>query len=309
MKARRILALFLALLMTAMVLTGCGASSESVAYDSAANVQEAPAAMEEAGVLYSSSTAADGTVSQANTEQKLITTVNITAETEELDPFLEQIGEKITELGGYVERQEVYNGSSYSSYRQRNAYMSIRIPAEKLSGFVDQIKGSSNVVSYNESQEDVTLTYVATESRVKALETQEARLLELLEQAQNMTELLEIDARLSEVRYELERVASQLRVLSNQVNYATVHLDIEQVRVYSEVEEQTVWQRIGTGFRKNLVDLSEELVDLFVWAVTYSPQLIFWGVVIILAAVLLKRKLGRKKVAKAPIQKNEENNG
>ena len=67
-----------------------------------------------------------------------------------------------------------------------------------------------------------------------------------------------------------------------------------------------VWQRIGSGFKKNLKNIGEELVDFFVWVVTYSPQLIFWAVVITLAVVLLKRKLRRKKVAKAPIDRKEE---
>ena len=66
--------------------------------------------------------------------------------------------------------------------------------------------------------ENVTLQYVSTESRVKALETEQTRLLELLENAETMEDLLTIEARLTDVRWELENYASQLRVLDNQVN-------------------------------------------------------------------------------------------
>lgn len=306
MKRKNILALMMALVMMAAVLTGCGGASKSEAYANGA--VEAPMAMDmavqeevtESEVLYSSS--ASGTAAPENAaQQKLITTVNINAETEDLDPFMENIGSKIAALGGYIEYQDVYNGSAYSSYRHRSASMTIRIPADNLPGFVEQVKDFSNVVSYNESQENVTLTYVATESRVKALETQETRLLELLEQAENMTELLEIEARLSEVRYELENVASRLRVLSNQVDYATVHLDIDQVKVYTEVEEQTVWQRIGSGFTKNLKNLGDDLVDLFVWLVTYSPQLVIFAAIVVAAIVLIKRASRKRPVKKAPM--------
>ena len=241
--------------------------------------------------LYSTSVTGSTEVS---TQQKLITTVHISAETEDLDPFMAEISGKIAGLGGYIEYQDVYNGSSRSTYRYRSASMTIRIPADNLAGFVAQVKDCSNVISYNESQEDVTLTYVSTESRVKALETQETRLLELLEQAENMTELLEIEARLSEVRYELERVASSLLVLSNQVSYATVHLDIEQVKAYTEVEEQTVWQRIATGFQKNLKDMGQSAENFLVWIVTYSPQLILAVAVIVGGSALLRRVKTRK---------------
>ena len=56
--------------------------------------------------------------------------------------------------------------------------------------FTDEVDGIANVVSNNLRREDITLNYVATESRVKALETEEARLLELMEQAETMADLL-----------------------------------------------------------------------------------------------------------------------
>jgi hypothetical protein len=157
----------------------------------------------------------------------------------------------------------------------------------------------ANVVSQNLRREDITLKYVATASRITALETEESRLLELLTKAETMEDLLEIEARLTDVRYELENVTSQLRVLSNQVDYATIHLYISQVEVYTETEEQTVWQRIGTGFKENIHNLGEDMADFFVWLVTYSPQLILWAVIIAVAVTVLKRKIAKKKAAEA----------
>ena len=165
---------------------------------------------------------------------------------------------------------------------------------------MEDVKGVSNVVSYNESTENVTLQYVSTESRVKALEVEQERLLELLAKAETMEDILTIESRLTDVRYELESVTSQLRVLSNQVDYATIHLYISQVKIYTETEEKTVWQRISSGCKENLRDMGEDLTDGFVWVITYSPQLILWAAIISTAAVILKKKLAKKRVAKAP---------
>lgn len=303
MKMRKTLALVLTALLIAGLFSGCGGSS--AAYDSMANgFAEAPAmnaVVEEKGelemadeALYTSSSSS--TSSQQNlSDQKLIKRVYIDAETEKLDDLLAELNDRINELGGYIESQEQYNGSSYSSHRSRRADLVIRIPAEKLNGFVEQVKGVSNVIRYNESTENVTLTYVATESRMEALEVEQQRLLELLEQAENMSDLLEIEARLTDVRYELERVTSQLRVLSNQVSFATVELSIDQVEVYTEVEPQTVWQRIGSGFKENLKNIGTDLTDFFVWFVTYSPQLIFWAVVIAAAIVIWKKRAPKRR--------------
>ena len=301
-KALQILALLLALTM----LAGCGASSGSNLKADSITMETAPAepaATMAAGAL---SGASDSISQEATTEQKLIKRVNMEAETEDLEALMPQLLNEISELGGYVESQNIYNGSSYSSYRYRNANLTIRIPAENLDGLVEQVKGVSNVVNYSESVDDVTLTYVDMETRILVLETERDRLLELMEQAETMSDLLEIEARLTEVRSNLESLTSQLRVLENQVSYATVELYIDQVKAYTEVEEQTVWQRIGSGFKKNLVNIGEDLVDFFVWAVTYSPQLILWAAIITLAVILLRRRFRKRKTQKAPRENTQE---
>lgn len=297
---KKYLALLLALLLTTAMLTGCGASSKSEAMDMgyAENGVEAPGAAADEMITGSSVT----TSGEILSEQKLIRKVTIDAETEDLEGLLESLSQQITALGGYVESQQIYNGSSYSSRRYRSANMTVRIPAESLDGFVGQVKGISNVVNYTESADDVTLTYVATESRVAALEAEEARLLELMDKAETMADLLEVEERLTEVRSDLESTASQLRVLANKVSYATVYLNLEQVQVFTEVEELTVWQRISSGFSENLRDIAEGFVDFFVWAVTYSPQLLCWAAVIAIAVTVVKRKAKKRREKKNPPQ-------
>ena len=298
---KKFVSLTLAVLMVLSLLSGCGGSS--MAKDAAAPAARQEMAEEAPMMMASGSMTNDmaGEVGQSvpNTEQKLIKTIRMETETEDLDALLPQINAKISALGGYVENQELYNGSSYSSYRHRSASLTVRIPAEQLDSFTEDVKGVSNVVSYNESTENVTLRYVSTESRMKALDVEQERLLELLSKAENMSDLLEIEARLTDVRYELENVTSQLRVLANQVDYATVHLYISQVKAYTETEEQTVWQRIGSGFKENLKDMGENLTDFFVWIVTYSPQLILWAVVIAVAVTVLRKKIAKRKAKKA----------
>ena len=297
---KKFVCLTLVMVLMLSLFAGCGASSKG-AMDMAAPREEAMEVPAAGMVMMNSAgpnTLTDKSQSVPGTEQKLIKTIRMEAETEDLDALLPQINAKIDALGGYVENQELYNGSSYSSYRHRSASMTIRIPAEQLGSFVEDVKGVSNVVSYNESTENVTLQYVSTESRMKALEVEQERLLELLAKAENMSDLLEIEAWLTDVRYELESVTSQLRVLANQVDYATVHLYISQVKVYTETEEQTVWQRIGSGFKENLKDMGEDLTDFFVWLVTYSPQLILWAIVIAIAVTVLRKRIAKKRAKK-----------
>lgn len=288
MKARNLFALVLAFVL-AFTLCACGGSSnESAAMDHYDSAE-----------LSNSSLTTDSASTAALPEnRKLIRTVSMNAETEELDVLLEALNEKVSALGGYVENRNVYNGSSYSSRRYRYADLTIRIPAEQLDSFVEHVSGVSNVVSSNEEIDDVTLTYVDTEARVAALETEQERLLAMMEQAQTLSDLLEIESRLTEVNYQLESVASQLRTLENQVSYATVNLYISEVQEYTPVAEKTTWQRITEGFADSLEGIADGAVEILVWVLANSPYLVLFGAIAAVAVILIRKR--KRKVAKAP---------
>lgn len=303
MNVKKLLALLLAVLMVAALLAACGA--ESTANDSA-YAEEAP--MEEAVVEEFADTELSSVSDNSPAlpaDQKIITTLNLDAQTEDMDPLLENINAKISQLGGYMESQEIYNGSSYNSYRYRHAYLTIRIPADQLHSFVELVEEQANVVSQSTTTENVTLTYVGIESRITALETEQARLLELLAQAENMEDLLLIESRLTEVQAELEEYTSRLRVMDNKINYSTIHLNLEEVKEYTPVEDEpkTVWERIGSGLSENLKDIGNGFVDFFVWLVVAIPYLAIIGV--IAAVVILVIRKATKKPAKKDPPKQE----
>ena len=303
MKKKQRLTLLLIALMLLSLLTGCGGSTKSVAPMEEA--MEAPAAAPEMmanGALMSDTSSASGSTALPES-RKWIITVNLYAETEDLDAMTEALDEKISAMNGYVEDQNLYNGSTYASRRHRSAHLTIRVPAKDVDRFTDEVSTIANVVSQEKNLEDITLRYVSTESRMKALQTEEARLLEFMEEAETMADLLEIEARLTDVRSELENVTSQLRLYDNQVDYATIYLDVEEVQKYTLVEEPSFLERITDGFSDNLKNLGEGFVDFIVWLVTSSPYLVVYGV-LALVLVLLVRRVRRinakKRAAKFP---------
>ena len=299
MTFKKITAVFLTLLLLCS-LAGCAAKMNSVSKE---DFYYTDAEMPEAGGFYEESVSSSVNMGAgALADRKLIKTVEISAETEDLDTLMGSLTKAITAAGGYVENQTVHNGSSYSTYRSRSATLTIRVPAEKLDEFVSKVAGSANVVSQEASMDDVTLTYVATESRIEALETEQKRLLELMEQAETMSDLLEVEARLTDVRYELESVTTQLNILANQVNYSTVELYIDEVKEYTPVEEETFWQRISSGFVDSVEDIANGAVDLVVFLLANLPYLVLIALgatVVILIIRRRRRKKEEKKQQKA----------
>jgi len=311
MKMKKLTALFLILFLL-LSLTACGGSSKNTA---AVYREEAAA---EAPMMAADS--ASGTL-MANGEtgstslpenRKWIITVDMNVETENLEELQAALDEKIHTLSGYVEDQSTHNGSAYATRRYRSANWTVRIPAEKVDQFTQDVSGLANVVSNNLRREDITLQYVATESRVLALQTEETRLLELLAQAETMADLLEIEARLTDVRYELENYASQLRLYDNQVDYATIYLYIEEVQQYTPIEEPTLWERITDGFKESLEGLGESLEDLLVFLIVAAPYLVVYGgigaVIFLLIRKKAKKRATRKDETKPYFPNAQKNN-
>ncbi|TCH93428.1 DUF4349 domain-containing protein, partial [Pasteurella multocida] len=93
-------------------------------------------------------------------DRKLIRTVTISSETDDQDALLSDLEAQVTALGGYIQNKTVNN----SQYGWRRANLVLRIPADKLDAFVNHVEGATNILSVNETAEDITLSYIATES-------------------------------------------------------------------------------------------------------------------------------------------------
>ena len=201
---------------------------------------------------------------------------------------------KVQELGGYIEQSSLDSGSAYYSSYNRYSNMTVRIPSDKLDGFINEVKETANVTYISESTEDITLRYVDVESRKIALETERDRLLELLEKAETVEDIITIEGRLSEVRYQLESYTSQLRTMDNQVDYSTVHINIHEVQRETNVEPKTFWEEVKEEFGDTLYDLGRGLRNFTIWFLGSSPVIVLW-VVIIAVIVLILKVLGKKK--------------
>lgn len=300
---------YLAVLAAGMLLlsaAGCGSSGSSketadFATTEAAieeyDMAEAPEAAAEYENGYEASgaiTSENGIEAVAETGRKLIKTVYLSMQTREFDSVLDGLSAKVQEMGGYIENSSI-SGSSYYYAGTRSADFTVRVPSDRLDEFVEVVSDLGNVTQKNESVEDVTLQYVDTESRKKALETEQERLLELLEQAENMEDLLAIESKLSEVRYELENYGSQLRLLDNQIDYSTVSVYIAEVERITEVKDRTFFEEVADRFSDSLYVVGRGLRGFAIGFLGSLPILAVWAVVLGAVILILRKVFGRKK--------------
>ena len=302
------------ILLTISLLTACGGASK----DQASNAVSATMAAAMDSVSYkaesTSAYAPESTYSEVgatsalggssaintvtDTSRKLIRTVNLDVETEDFETLMEKLEGHIAALGGYIEQSDISGNSIQSNYSRRRAYMTIRIPSTELDQFISSVEADGNITNKSETTSDVTLQYSDLESRKKTLTLEQDRIWELLEKADTLEAVIALEERLSEINYELESMESRLRLYDNQVEYSTVYVNVEEVKIYTPTAPLTIGERITKGFAQNVENMKEFAVDVMVLVITSIPIWVPILFIAVIVFVIVKRKTAKHEIGK-----------
>lgn len=246
--------------------------------------------------------------------RKLIKTVSMDVETLEFDNYISLLNQEVANVGGYIEYEYSSNGSQYDNYKVlKHSSITVRVPDSKLDDFVGKVSGAGSVVNKTTSTEDVTLSYVDTESKKEMYLAEQESLLALLEKAETIEDITYLTERLTQIRYNIESMESTLRVYDDLVDYATVRLSIQEVEVLTPVvvvepEPKTTKEIIAEGFKASCQNVFNDIRDGFVNFVIRLPYIVRTLVIlaviggIIFAAIkifiaIIKKKSNKKKKA------------
>ncbi len=242
-------------------------------------------------------------VIEASETRKTIKTAKLTLQTLDFSTFVSALEQKVKEAGAYFQYADVttsYSGRKYASY-------TVRVPEENLEEFLKGIDGIATVTNKVLGEQDVTLSYVDTQSRIKALETEQETLLSLLEKADSLDSVILLQERLTEVRYELESYKTKLRTYDDKISYSTVSITVNEVQKVTEPQPKTVLERIQSGFGNTVETIIESAQDVFVWVAVNIPYLVFWGLIATFAVFFTKKKSKKRKQRK--LEKQHAENG
>ena len=305
------------------MLSCCGSASKMAmesAYDTtASNYSAAGGVYYDSGDYeYAEEVSEENGSSQAETVEKgettgrkLIRNVDMDVETESFDALLASAQSQAEELGGYIESSSISNSSYASSTSAaRSARLTARIPSEKLDGYLAGISKQSNVTRKSESTEDVTLQYVDLQSHKKALLAEQESLLSMMEQAESIEDIIAINEQLTDVRYQIESMESQLRTYDNQVDYSTVNLYIDEVERYTPGAAKSAGARIAEGFSANIYRVGSFFKNFAIEFIILLPILIaiaiVLGIAILIVRIIIKisekHQAGKKTSAKTEIK-------
>ncbi len=237
--------------------------------------------------------------------EKLIYTGSLHIEALEFDSAIDGLEAKVEGTGGFIESS---SSSGYTYYDEddmpqisdRRAYYTVRIPSDTFKAFLDDASQFGNVTDSSTSVDNITMNYYDTEARLKSYEAQYDRLLELLEIAESLEDILTIENQLSYVRYEMERLTTTLKGYDLDVDYSTINITVQEVTKYTPPEKESYFDRISGALSGSFEDFGDFLADFSIWLIYAAPYF-----VVIIIVITVGKKVCPKFKIKKPFSKKK----
>lgn len=285
------------------VFTGCGSAkyTENISCDTAAATESAAdyydenAWMEEKGEMEAVEDVSDGgsdlgTKSEEveNAGRKLIKRYNLSVETREFEELISYIQTALDGTDGYIESSSM-SGTTIDGGGSRSAYFTLRVPVSDADSFLDDLGKRAHITYQSENVEDVTLAYVDTKSRIESLRIEQETLMEMLEQADTLENIIAIQSRLTEVRYQTESYESQIRTYDNLVEYTTISVDVYEVLRETSVNDGSFGERLKDNFADGFYNFGQSIQNFVIWLAGAVPVLLVLMVILIVLRLIFKK--------------------
>lgn len=206
-------------------------------------------------------------------ERKLITNGNISFETNSIATTRKQIYEAVKSTKAYVTADNTYKNEGSISNT-----MMIRVPSDNFDLLLSQsIKGVEKIDNKEINVKDVTEEFLDISARIKTKKELENRYLEILKSASKVSEILEIEREIGQLRAEIESIEGRLKYLQNQVSYSTL-----TIQFYQNIDAE---KGFGKHFKNGFKNGWDNLIWFFIGLINVWPFVLL----IILFAMLLIR--------------------
>lgn len=249
------------------------------------------------------------------TNRKIIYSSWMRIQTKEFDKSINALKDMCNQYGAYFESSSTH-GNRLDYKTERSARYLIRVPVENYYLLLGKIGNVGSIVESGEDNRDVTEQYIDTEARLSSAKIREERVLEILENADKLDDVLALERELADIRYEIESMTGSLRKLDSLVSYATIDMNIEEVVEYSApvVVPKTFGERLSQNFKDGWRDFVGFWQD-FAVGLSYAifeiiTVLIFLAIIVVVIVLIIKsatrkrrhRKLKNAKTVEAPKQ-------
>lgn len=208
-----------------------------------------------------------------NIERKLIKDGRVEFETNNLSETRKIVLDATEKYNAYVSSEQEYKYSE-----KINITLVLRVPAEKFDLLLQE---STQGVKRFDNKEvhvmDVTEEFLDIQARLKTKKELEYRYLALLKQAKDVSDILEIEEKMGQLRSDIESIEGRMKYLQSQVRFSTL-----TVSFYETVPNSVSF---GNKFKYGFKNGWENLIWFFVGLINIWPFIIIiagsiWGLIV-----------------------------
>ncbi|MGB0562882.1 MAG: DUF4349 domain-containing protein [Spirulinaceae cyanobacterium] len=226
--------------------------------------------------------------------------------TARLELEVESVEEAIAALGQILKQQqgdilELDHQRPQSSGGQEFASLQVRVPQANLEDTLAQFGELGQVTAETISAQDVSDQLVDLGARLRNLRQAEEALLDILDRAGSMSDVLAVSQELRSVRQEIEQIDAQRSDLENRVAYSTITIQLDAL-VTTYPDRNPLGQQFGQTWRaatRSLQDFTVGFLRFLLWLLIWSP---YWGGIVLLV-VLAKKWRKRSAMSTSPATK------
>jgi hypothetical protein len=176
--------------------------------------------------------------------RKLVRNASLEIQVQNVESFLKTFEKDITRFGAYSVSMNMNRHMD-----EINESIELKVPPKNLDSLISFLKCKSVFIrNFSTSTDDVTASYYDSQARLKTKKELEARYFEILKSAKKVSEILEVEEKLSEVRSEIESFEGKLKLYDHQVAYSSLSLQLYELIPSQQQPTIGFGSRLVSGF-------------------------------------------------------------
>lgn len=227
----------------------------------------------------------------------VILTGSIELEIKDTRETIKEIREIVANSGGIVYSSSVYEVKE----GQYGARMTLRVPQKNFDQVMSHLEVTGKASNVQTGMEDVTMQYIDLDSRLKNQKAQEERLIEILDMAETVEEVLEIERELYRVRGEIEYMTAQFTQLQDRIAFATINLTLREEAIPVEVISPGAFENFGSRIKETFIGSINFVLNaisfILIALAALLPVMVLLGLVALVIILIVRRATSKKKGA------------
>lgn len=222
-------------------------------------------------------------------ESKIRRSASMDLKTAAFDDTLSVLLNQTAQFGGRVESQTVSGREG-----ARTAYLTLRVPQTQLDGFLSGAKSAATVERFSESSDDLTDTYYDTQARLETQQAKLSRLTALMEKAETVADLVEIENSIADTQYLIDSYTASLKNYDSLVDESTVNVTLSEVTPREAAPEKGFFEKAWLGLEGSLSDGWQFLQEAGLFLVAALPYLAIAAAVFFIVRAIVRSRRARK---------------